>query len=269
MMYKVLSIAGSDSSGGAGIQADLKTVAALGGFGTTAITSVTVQNTLGVSDVFNLPGSIVGQQIKAVMDDIRPDAIKIGMISTLDIAQEIAQALELYNTENVVLDPVMIATSGDKLIAEETIHFLKNDLLKRCLLITPNIDEAEVLANMKIANMVDMKQAAKQILQMGAKNVLIKGGHLKGNTINDVLLLSDGSFVLYEHDYISTNNLHGTGCTLSSAIACFLAQQKNMEEAVKLAIEYVHQAILHGKDLAIGNGNGPLNHGFAPLAMRG
>lgn len=266
-MYKVLTIAGSDSGGGAGIQADLKTIAALGGFGTTAITSITVQNTLGVSNVFNLPGEIVGQQIQAVMDDIQPGAIKIGMISTLEIAKEIAQSLNMYPAIKVVLDPVMIATSGDKLISHDTIDFLIHHLLKRCALVTPNINEAEVLADMQITNENEMREAAARIHKLGAKNVLIKGGHLIGSSVKDILLQEDGRFSVFENTYIATKNLHGTGCTLSSAIACYLAQQKNIEEAVFLAIQYVHQAILQGKDWEIGHGNGPLNHGFAPIAM--
>ncbi len=267
MVYKVLSIAGSDSGGGAGIQADLKTIAALGGFGATAITSITVQNTLGVSNVFNLRGNIVSEQIKAVMDDIAPEAIKIGMVSTLEIAEHIAESLAFYQPKNVVMDPVMIATSGDKLIADETVSFLSSHLLKLCTLVTPNINEAEVLAEMTITDVSEMQIAAKKIQMLGAKNVLIKGGHLIGNIVNDLLLLEDGSLHVFENEFIKTKNLHGTGCTLSSAIACGLAQQKPIKDAVLLAITYVHQAILHGKDLQIGKGNGPLNHGFDPLKM--
>lgn len=267
-MYKVLSIAGSDSGGGAGIQADLKTISALGGFGTTAITSVTVQNTIGVTNVFNLPGNIVAEQIEAVISDIYPDAIKIGMISTFHIAQAIATKLNKYHEIPVVLDPVMIATSGDKLIADETIAFLQSDLLPICTLITPNTNEAEVLANVKIKNVEDMKSAAEIIQNLGAKNVLIKGGHIIGETVKDFLLLENKEVHVFENKYIKTQNLHGTGCTLSSAIACYLAQNFSIEMAVDKSISYVHQAILHGKDLKIGEGNGPLNHGYNPIAMQ-
>lgn len=267
-MYKVLSIAGSDSGGGAGIQADLKTISALGGFGTTAITSITVQNTKGVSNVFNLPGNIVAEQIEAVISDIYPDVIKIGMISTFEIAQVIVEKLNKYNEIPVVLDPVMIATSGDKLIADETIEFLQSDLLPICTLITPNTNEAEVLAKIQIVSIEDMKLAAEIIQKLGAKNVLIKGGHIIGETVKDLLLLENKEVYIFENKYINTKNLHGTGCTLSSAIASYLAQEFSLEIAVEKAISYVHQAILHGKDLKIGEGNGPLNHGFNPVSMQ-
>jgi len=263
----VLTIAGSDSGGGAGIQADLKTFSALGCYGTSAITAVTVQNTLGVNGIHSIPAGIVKGQIIAVMDDIKPAAIKIGMVHHSEMAIAIAETLKSYNNTPVIFDPVMVATSGDKLIKEDTVSVLKTVLFPLMTLITPNLDEAEILTGQRITNVEEMRIAAKILLQTGCAAVLLKGGHLKGKKLYDVYTSADAEEQTFESDYIDSENVHGTGCTLSSAIAAYLALGYAMPAAIEKARTYVHDAILHGKDIRTGEGHGPLNHFFNPLKL--
>lgn len=263
----VLTIAGSDSGGGAGIQADLKTISALGCYGTSAITAITAQNTMGITNLFELPVSVVTDQIKAVTEDIKPHAIKIGMIPNSALLQAIFDILSLYPEIPVILDPVMIATSGRRLVEQNTIELLKTVLIPITALVTPNLDEAAILANMEISTVAQMKIAAHQILNFGGQAVLIKGGHLKGSKLYDVYLDKTGKEIVYENDTISSQNTHGTGCTLSAAIACFIARNMELPEAIKNAESYVHRAIYEGLDVKTGKGKGPLNHFYAPIPL--
>ncbi len=265
----VLSIAGSDCSGGAGIQADLKAISALGGYAATAITAITVQNTCGVKAIHPVPPEFVKGQIEAVMDDIRPIAIKIGMINDVQIVKVIAESIKTYRPQWVVLDPVMVSTSGCKLIENTAIEALKTELMPLASVITPNLKEAEVLLDRSIKSIEDMKEAAIDLLRFGSGAVLIKGGHLTGNDMTDVLQLTGTDTpTLYNSKRTESLNTHGTGCTLSSAIATLLAQGYDLEQAIKEAKEYVTQGILHGKDVHIGEGHGPLNHFFDPIPMK-
>lgn len=264
----VLTIAGSDSGGGAGIQADLKTFSALGCFGTSAITAITVQNTMGVTGIHSIPAAIVQGQIIAVMDDIQPAAIKIGMVHSTELAMAISDTLQACRNTPVVFDPVMVATSGDKLIKEDTAYILKKVLFPLMTLITPNIDEAEILAGKRITNLDEMRSAAHALLHTGCAAVLLKGGHLKGRRLYDVYVSAQGEEQIFESDYIESENTHGTGCTLSSAIAAYLALGEDLAGAISKARIYVHHAILHGKDVKTGQGHGPLNHFFNPFKLR-
>jgi hydroxymethylpyrimidine/phosphomethylpyrimidine kinase len=263
----LLTIAGSDSGGGAGIQADLKTFSALGCFGTSAITAVTVQNTLGVSGVYAIPPKIVEQQIRAVLDDMDPLAIKIGMIPAAEHATVIAAVLKEYPHIPVILDPVMVASSGYQLMEDTTIDILKNELFARALLVTPNLDEARLITGIDIDTVEDMEVAAAYFMMQGCRAVLIKGGHLKGDTLCDVYLDKNGVTRRFESAFIDSNNTHGTGCTLSSAIAAFLALGDDLLVAIGKAKAYVCQAIEYGKDVQTGRGHGPLNHFFDPQKL--
>ncbi len=263
----VLTIAGSDSSGGAGIQADIKTISALGCYAASAITAITVQNTIGVTDIHSVPVAIVRDQIKAVMDDIGPDVIKIGMIHSKELAIIIAETLRQYPTVPVIFDPVMVATSGDKLIEDETIEVLKEYLFPLATAVTPNINEATFLSGLMIRNVDDMKEAGHRILQTGCQTVLVKGGHLQGESVFDLYIDQLGKELLFKSDYIPTDNVHGTGCTLSAAISTYLAIGNTIEAAVQHAHIYVHKAISHGKDVKTGHGNGPLNHFYSPQKL--
>lgn len=264
----ILSIAGSDCSGGAGIQADLKAISALGGYAATAITAITVQNTTGVRAIHPIPPEFVRGQIEAVMEDLSPDAIKIGMINDLLIVRVIAECIKKYHPKHVVFDPVMVSTSGCKLIEDDAIASIKKKLIPLSGLITPNLDEAEILAGMRIRNLDDMKNAGIKLLSLGSKAVLIKGGHLAGETMYDVLLEQGIEPLIFTGKHIASKNVHGTGCTLSSAIATFLAFGDKMPEAVEKAKIYISGAIDAGKDVFIGHGNGPLNHSYAPVNMK-
>jgi hydroxymethylpyrimidine/phosphomethylpyrimidine kinase len=263
----VLSIAGSDSGGGAGIQADLKTMSALGCFATTAITAVTVQNTLGVSGIHAIPVEVVKAQIKAVMDDLKPSAIKIGMIHSAELAIGIAEALSEYPNVPVIFDPVMVATSGDRLIAGDTVETLKAHLFPIATLVTPNLDEAVILAGMEIKTIGDIKSAAVRIMEYGCNAVLIKGGHLKGPDLFDVYLDKDGNERIFRSAAIDTVNTHGTGCSLSSAIASFIALGNDLNISISHSKKYIQQAIEQGKDVKTGEGHGPLNHFFDPQKL--
>ncbi|WP_184549819.1 bifunctional hydroxymethylpyrimidine kinase/phosphomethylpyrimidine kinase [Mucilaginibacter sp. FT3.2] len=263
----VLSIAGSDSGGGAGIQADLKTMSALGCFGTTAITAVTVQDTLGVSGMHPIPVDFVKAQIKAVMDDLKPSAIKIGMVHSAELAIGIAEVLAGYPDVPIVFDPVMAATSGDRLIENDTATTLKKELFPLAQIITPNLDEATILAKMEINTLRDMKTAAVRIMQYGCNAVLVKGGHLKGPDLFDVYLDKHGDERIFRSTAIATPNTHGTGCSLSSAIASFIALGNDLTTGISQSKLYVQRAIEHGKDVKTGTGHGPLNHFFDPQKL--
>jgi hydroxymethylpyrimidine/phosphomethylpyrimidine kinase len=263
----VLTIAGSDSGGGAGIQADLKTFSALGCYGTSAITAVTVQNTLGVTEIYSIPAGIVQGQVRAVMDDIKTAAIKIGMVHSAELAMAIADVLKNYPGIPVIFDPVMVSTSGHRLIENDTIATLQKELFPIAKLVTPNLDEAELLAAMKINTVGDMKEAASRMISAGCNAVLIKGGHIKGADLLDLYLDKNGFEKIFHSATIATPNTHGTGCTLSSAIASFIALGEEMVMAIEKAKKYVHLAILSGQHVKTGEGQGPLNHFFEPQQM--
>ena len=265
---RVLTIAGSDSGGGAGIQADLKTFAALGCYGMTAITALTAQNTVGVQGIHAVPASFLKAQIQSVLDDIGVDAIKIGMLHEPAIVEVVAWAIDHYQLRNVVLDPVMVATSGDRLIAEETVQVLVRELFPRATLITPNLDEAALLVGHPIERADALEQEAQHLIDMGANAVLLKGGHLAGDTVTDVLLSKDQAAQWLSSPRIARRNVHGTGCTLSSAIAAHLALGLPLVQAVREARAFILQAIAHGAPVVTGHGHGPLNHGHAPRALR-
>lgn len=268
---RVLSIAGSDSGGGAGIQADLKTISALGCFGMTAITALTAQNTQGVTAIHPVPPEILAAQIDAVVSDIGCDAVKIGMLHAPAIVDVVAEAIRRHQLRHVVLDPVMISTSGAKLIADATIAGLVSQLFPLASLVTPNLDEAEVLLARPIRKITDLDAAARDLIALGCRAVLLKGGHLEGPEVVDVLAATDANGQIqlqhYRSPRIASRNLHGTGCTLSSAIASRLALGDALEEAIAAARAYILQAIQAGAAQQTGHGHGPLNHGFAPQAM--
>ena len=261
-MRTALSIAGSDSSGGAGVQADLKTMTMNGVFAMSAITALTAQNTTGVTGILQADPEILKKQIDAVFEDIRPDAVKIGMVSSSGLIKTIAERLQHYKAENIVDDPVMVATSGSRLISETEIDTLKTQLMPMATVITPNIPEAEVLAEMEIRSEDDMVEAAKKIHEMYHCAVLCKGGHSL-NDAND-LLYQDGETTWFHGKRINNPNTHGTGCTLSSAIASNLAKGYSLEESIHRAKEYISGALEAMLDL--GKGSGPMDHGFE---MRG
>lgn len=265
---RVLSIAGSDSGGGAGIQADLKTFSALGCYGMTAITAVTAQNTLGVTAIHGVPVEVLKAQICSVMDDIGVDALKIGMLHSPELVRVVAWAIDEYRIERVVLDPVMVATSGDRLIAEETIAVLVGELFHRVTLVTPNLDEAALLLGGAISSAAALDDAAARLLALGAHAVLLKGGHLPGDEVVDVLAMRGEALQRLQSSRIASGNVHGTGCTLSSAIAAGLALGLSLPQAVAEARRYVLQAIAAGAQVYTGGGHGPLNHGHAPVPMR-
>ena len=258
-MHTALTIAGSDSSGGAGVQADLKTMLANGVFGESVITALTAQNTMGVDAVMNVPADFIEAQMKAVFTDIFPDAVKIGMVSEKGLICVIAEKLEQYKAKNIVVDPVMVATSGARLISEDATDTLKQKLFPLATVLTPNIPEAEVLTGMKIKSAEDMIRAAEQISKEYDCAVLCKGGH-QIHTAND-LLFADGTYHWFEGKRIDNPNTHGTGCTLSSAIASNLAKGYDLQTAVERAKEYISGALAAMLDL--GSGSGPMDHGFA------
>ncbi len=257
-MKKLLTIAGSDSSGGAGIQADLKTFSALGTYGMSCICALTAQNTKEVTMVVNTPVDMVLAQLEAVYDDIPPDGVKTGMLSTPDIVKVVADFIKSHKGPPLVVDPVMVATSGAVLLEKEAIETYKNSLIAEATLITPNIPEAEILSGMEIKTKKDMEEAAKKLMDYGPAAVLIKGGH----RIEDALdILYDGEkFHQFQGKRIETENTHGTGCTLSSALAVMLAEGLSMKKAVEEAKKYVSGAIKKGKDKKIGHGHGPVHH---------
>jgi hydroxymethylpyrimidine/phosphomethylpyrimidine kinase len=261
---RVLSIAGSDSGGGAGIQADLKTFSALGCYGMTAITALTAQNTLGVSGIHGVPPAFLKAQIQAVVEDIGVDAVKLGMLHAPEIVEVVAWAVDHYRLPNVVLDPVMVASSGDRLIAAETVASLVRDLFPRAVVVTPNLDEAALLIGHPIDGVDALDDAASELLALGARAVLLKGGHLPGDDVVDLLAQSGGERLRLASTRVASRNLHGTGCTLSSAIAAQLALGCPLDTAVERARGYVVAALEAGARMKVGAGQGPLNHGYAP-----
>ena len=260
-MNTALTIAGSDSSGGAGIQADIKKMTANGVYAMSAITALTAQNTTGVTGIMEVTPEFLSLQLEAIFTDIYPDAVKTGMVSSGELIKTISATLKKYNAKNIVVDPVMVATSGAKLISDEAIEILKAELLPLATVITPNIPEAEVLSGMTIKNEEDMIKAAKAIYEKFNCNVLLKGGH-QINDAND-LLYRDGGYVWFKGKRIDNPNTHGTGCTLSSAIASNLAKGENLDDAVKHAKEYISGALAAMLDL--GKGSGPLAHCYTLL----
>ena len=265
---RVLSIAGSDSGGGAGIQADLKTFAALGCYGMTAITALTAQNTLGVRAIHGVPSEMLRDQIDAVVEDMGLDAVKIGMLHAPDIVQTVAEAIDRHALQKVVLDPVMVATSGAVLIDNPAIAVLVRELFWRAAMITPNLDEASLLVGRPLGSEQAMETAAQELLAKGAQAVLLKGGHLAGEVVSDLLVTQNGELHWMRAPRIHSANTHGTGCTLSSAIAAHLALGAPLLEAVQAARAYVRAALEAGAKVRTGAGSGPLNHGHAPQAMR-
>ena len=254
---KVLIIAGSDSSGGAGIQADIKTVTALGSYAMTAITAITSQNTTGVKSIVPIDPKEILNQIIFTCKDIKPDAIKIGMLHSSKVIKSVMKALNKVKISKIVLDPVMIAKGGARLIDKKAINILKRKLIKKVSLITPNIPEAEILAETKIKNLDDMINAANILFRFGAKNVLVKGGHLnKKNVLN--VFLNGKEIKIFKNKKISTKNTHGTGCTLSSAITAYFSCGKTLKKSCELGTKYVNSAI--GSNLKYGKGCGPINH---------
>jgi len=269
---RTLTIAGSDSGGGAGIQADLKTFAALGCFGMSAITAITAQNTLGVTGVHAIPADMVAAQIDAVAGDIGVDAAKTGMLGTAAIVEAVAGAVDRHGIRKLVVDPVMISTSGATLSDDATSQAMVQLLFPRAMLVTPNLPEASYLLGRRIARRAEMEHAAADLLALGCRAVLLKGGHLEddgpGATgLDDLLMLADGTVRVFTHPRIDTPNLHGTGCTLAAAIASGLARGDALPDAVSAALDYVAQAIASGAQLRLGAGNGPLNHSFAPRVL--
>lgn len=259
-----LTIAGFDGSGGAGIQADIKTFSALGCYATSVLTALPVQNTMGVSKIYPIAVEAVADQIESIMDDVFPDAIKIGMVHTPQLVITIAQTLQKYKKVPLVFDPVMVATSGHRLIEEETIAAMTELLFPLADLITPNMDEAGILAKVKVETLEDMYVAGEVILALGCERVLVKGGHLEQDTLQSILFDKKRRPEIFKSKKIKTKNTHGSGCTLSSAIAAYLAQSYTISEAVALAQNYVFAAIEQGADVQLGMGNGPLNHFFNP-----
>lgn len=265
---RLLTIAGSDSGGGAGIQADLKTFAALGCFGMSAITALTAQNTTGVRAIHGVPVAMLADQIDAVVEDIGVDAVKVGMLHASDIVHTVAQAIDRHGLQTVVFDPVMVATSGAVLVERTAVEVLVREMFGRAQIITPNLDEAAHLVGRALHTEADMEEAATALLAMGARAVLVKGGHLSGDAVADLLALADGTRIWMRAARIATHNTHGTGCTLSSAIAAHLALGLALPEAVAAARDYVRSALQAGADVRTGAGSGALNHGFAPQPLR-
>ena len=254
---KILIIAGSDSSGGAGIQADIKTVTALGSYAMTAITAVTIQNTTGVKSIIPIEPKKISDQIEFTSKDIKPDAIKIGMLHSTQVIESVIRSLDLIKVKKIILDPVMIAKGGAKLIDDKAVELLKNKLIEKVTLITPNIPEAEILTRTKIKNKEDMIFAASILINLGAKNVFIKGGHLDAKLVHDIFV-NKKEIMIIKNKRITTSNTHGTGCTLSSAISTFFACGKTLKKSCELATKYVNNSIR--SNLNYGKGHGPINH---------
>ncbi len=256
---RVLVVAGSDPSGGAGIQADIKTITVLGGYAATAITALTIQNTLGVTDVMPVSADVVVSQMKAVLSDIGADAVKIGMLHDVGVIEAVVETLHAVQFDGaVIVDPVMVATSGDHLLEDDAVESLISELLPLATLVTPNIPEAEVLSGLEIKTVEDMRAAAVAILALGPQAVLIKGGHLQADQLVDILLTSDGEEMQIESIRLDTRHTHGTGCTLASAIATGMACGENIELAFSHGQAFVRAAIEHAP--GFGGGNGPLGH---------
>ena len=254
---KLLIIAGSDSSGGAGIQADIKTATSLGVYAMTAITAITAQNTTGVKSIIPVPPKEIFNQISFSVQDIKPNSVKIGMLQNVGVIKEVIKAIKKYKLKNIIIDPVMVAKGGHRLISNSSINYLRKKLLPYAILVTPNIPEAETLIKKRIQTLEDVIKAGKEILKFGPKFVLIKGGHVNKSFIEDVLI-SKNNIKIFKNKKIKTKNTHGTGCTLSSAIASFISKNYSMNESCRRSIQYVHKAILLNPKF--GRGHGPINH---------
>ena len=254
---KILIIAGSDSSGGAGIQADIKTITALGSYAMTAITAVTIQNTKGVKSIIPIDPKQISNQIEFTSKDIRPDAVKIGMLHSTKVIESVIHSLKLIKANKIILDPVMVAKGGAKLIDNNAVQLLRNVLMKKVRLITPNIPEAEILTNTKIKNTKDMILAANILIELGVKSVFIKGGHLRSNIVQDIFVCKKETKI-FKNRRIATSNTHGTGCTLSSAITTFFSCGKSLKKSCELATKYVNNSIRSNPNY--GKGHGPINH---------
>ena len=254
---KILIIAGSDSSGGAGIQADIKTITSLGSYAMTAITAITSQNTTGVKSIISIDSKEISNQIEFTAKDIKPDAVKIGMLHSKEVINSVIKSLKKIKAKKIILDPVMVAKGGKKLINEAAIESLKNKFLSEADLITPNIPEAEVLTNSKISNIQDVILAGNHLIELGANNVLIKGGHLNYKNIQDVFI-NKKEITIFKNKKINTKNSHGTGCTLSSAITTYFSCGKTLKKSCEMAIKYVNHSLRTQPNL--GKGHGPVNH---------
>ena len=269
MKYPVaLTIAGSDSSGGAGIQADIKTMSAIGVYATSAITAITAQNTTGVSAIQGISPEIVTAQIDAVFTDINPSVVKIGMLYSEEIIMSVAEKLRLYKPKYIILDPVMISTSGSTLISPSAIETMKRELFPLSTVITPNKAEAEHLSGIEIKDTTSMNDSAKTILSYGGLYVLIKGGHFEDATMTDYLYNKSGLVESYKGHFVNTRNTHGTGCTFSSAIAAYLSLGKDVGNAIRIAKQYLQSALEQGSNIDAGHGHGPVNHFFNPEKLK-
>ena len=258
-----MTIAGSDSGGGAGIQADIKSISATGSYAASAITAVTVQNTLGVEDVHPIPIPIISAQIAAVLSDIGADAVKIGMLHSAEVVMAVKEQLQKFGIKNIVLDPVMVSTSGHRLIEESAIKVLSEELLPLARVITPNIPEAEILAGVSIKSQAELPDVARRLSAGGRISVLMKAGHLSDERLVDVFYnAEEDRIVELPEERIHTPNTHGTGCTLSSAFASYLTQGLSLDDAARAAVSYIHSAIVSGAEYSIGHGHGPVNHFF-------
>ncbi|MFC7329011.1 bifunctional hydroxymethylpyrimidine kinase/phosphomethylpyrimidine kinase [Marinactinospora rubrisoli] len=261
MSRNILSIAGTDPSGGAGIQADLKTFSALGGYGMTVVTALVAQTTTGVSEVLEVPPEFVTGQLTTLLDDVRVDAVKIGMLGSTGVVEAVARAIDRYRLPNVVVDPVMVAKSGDRLLAPEAIEAVRSELLPRADLVTPNLPEAaELLGEPPATDLDGMRAHADRLRKLGARRVLLKGGHLPGPDSVDLLVSDDGGTTTFTAERVPTENTHGTGCTLSSAIATLRPQRPGWPEAVRDAKSYITEALRRADDLDVGHGKGPVHH---------
>lgn len=263
----VLTIAGFDGSGGAGIQADIKTISALGSYATSVLTALPIQNTKGVRTIYPVDIKAVQEQIECILDDIFPDAIKIGMVHTPELVKTIVNTLKKYPKAPLIFDPVMVSTSGHRLIEDQTIEVIIDELFPLADIITPNMDEMTILSKIDVQTLSDMKLAGYEIKKLGCKTILLKGGHQKTNVITSLLMDELNEFHSFEFEKISTHNTHGSGCSLSSAIASYIARGNDMYTATKLGQEYVYEAIKNGANVITGKGNGPLNHFYNPQKL--
>lgn len=262
----VLSIAGFDGSGGAGIQADTKTISSLGCYAMNVLTALPVQNTQGVKNIFEIPVDAVSEQLECLFEDIYPDSIKIGMVHHTKLVETIASFLKDYKGP-IVFDPVMVSSSGHRLIQEDTIEAIKELLFPIADIITPNLDEVSVLVNREISTVHAMEDVSDEILSLGCKAALLKGGHLQSDILTSILIQKDQAAQYFESKRVNTKNTHGSGCSLSSAIASFLARGYHLEQSTENALMYINSAIKGSKDLIIGKGHGPLNHFFNPVKL--
>ena len=261
--HRVLTIAGSDSGGGAGVQADIKAISAMGCYAASAITAITVQNTIGVQAVHPIPLDILVGQIDAVLSDIGADAIKIGMLHSAEVVNIVAEKIEQYGIRNVVLDPVMVSTSGHRLMEEKAVEVIKERLIPLARVLTPNVPEAEILIGRNIVGECNFEEVAKELAHRYHVSVLLKAGHLLGDVLTDYFYnIEDDTLILLPSKRVETRNTHGTGCTLSSAFASAIAKNEQLTRAAQLAKKYIEQAIIAGADYEIGHGHGPVNHFF-------